>query len=80
MGEYERCGAASLTGPVGTATSRLIVVRGNSGSGKTSLAEAVQAARPERSVGARSHGRPAYGMSTQVTSSGASRRSSIRIA
>lgn len=37
-------------GPTGSPTTRLIVIRGNSGSGKSALAAAVRSARPPRSV------------------------------
>ena len=39
-----------LEGPIGSATSRLMVIRGSSGSGKSSLAAAVRTARPGRTV------------------------------
>ena len=40
----------NLAGPVGSPSSRLVVIRGSSGSGKSSVAAAVRASRPERSV------------------------------
>ena len=40
----------SLFGPVGSSSSRLIVIRGNSGSGKSSVAAAVRASRPDGTV------------------------------
>lgn len=39
-----------LTGRVGSPSTRLIVIRGSSGSGKSSVAAAIRAARPERTV------------------------------
>jgi predicted kinase len=41
---------ADLAGPVGSTTSRLIVIRGSSGSGKSSAAAAIRASRPARTV------------------------------
>lgn len=39
-----------LAGPVGSHSSRLVVIRGSSGSGKSSVAAAIRASRPHRSV------------------------------
>ena len=39
-----------LTGLVGSPSSRLIVIRGSSGSGKSSVAAAIRASRPDRTV------------------------------
>jgi hypothetical protein len=40
----------TVAGPVGSLTTRLVVIRGNSGSGKSSVAAAISAARPDRTV------------------------------
>jgi predicted kinase len=40
----------SLDGPIGSSSSRLVVIRGNSGSGKSAVAAGVRAARPEGTV------------------------------
>ena len=42
--------APPLFGPVGSETSRLIVIRGNSGSGKSSVATGVQMLRPRQTL------------------------------
>lgn len=39
-----------LDGPVGSTSSRLVVLRGNSGSGKSAVAAGLRAARPPRSL------------------------------
>lgn len=39
-----------LAGPVGSPSSRLIVLRGSSGSGKSAVAAAIRASRPDRTV------------------------------
>ena len=39
-----------LAGPVGSTSSRLLVIRGSSGSGKSSVAAAIRATRPDRTV------------------------------
>ena len=41
---------SDLSGSVGSASTRLIVIRGSSGSGKSTVAAAIREARPERSV------------------------------
>jgi hypothetical protein len=41
---------STLAGPVGSRTTRLVVIRGSSGSGKSSVAAAIRAARPGRTV------------------------------
>lgn len=41
---------SDLSGPVGSPSTRLIVIRGSSGSGKSALAAALRASRPERTV------------------------------
>jgi hypothetical protein len=41
---------AGAGGRVGSPTSRLIVIRGSSGSGKSSVAAAIRASRPDRTV------------------------------
>jgi len=43
-------GWGEVTGTVGSATTRLIVLRGNSGSGKTTLAQHVKARRPNNTL------------------------------
>jgi predicted kinase len=40
----------TVAGPVGSLTTRLVVIRGSSGSGKSSVAAAIRAARPDRTV------------------------------
>lgn len=39
-----------LAGPVGSQSTRLVVIRGSSGSGKSSVAASIRASRPERTV------------------------------
>jgi hypothetical protein len=42
--------ARSWDGPIGSSSSRLLVIRGNSGSGKSAVAAGIRAARPEGTV------------------------------